>query len=127
MPRLLNLSNKTPFVDHLIPESPTDEDGNPLSPLKAPFQLSNANAAPETVLRPSRARTSLRMPRISDGSTHANIPRTPDPSGQKKHWDAPLFPDLGTEIDVDSPDVSGAVNSIDYEEEVEYMPPKVQG
>jgi hypothetical protein len=127
MPRLLDLTNKTPFANH-IPESPVDHGG--LSPIKAPFQLtacpSDQSHSPETVLRPSRARTSLRAPRVSDGSAHPLIPCTPDPSAQRKPWEAPALVDVSLEVENESPEVS-LKPELDMDADIEYMPPKVAG
>lgn len=124
MPRLLDLTNKTPFASHHVAGSPGSGVGEP--PLKAPFQLATVASAdvPATILRPSRARTSLRMPRISDGSA-SNAPITPAPEGRRKHWE--VLSDGG---DISVGNISNddlGQSSIDLEEEIEYMPPRAVG
>lgn len=125
MPRLLDLTNKTPFGNHHLPDSPGG--GAFGSPLKAPFQLpaSSSLDAPETILRPSKARTSLRVPRVSGGSANGGLPPcTPAPFGRRKHWEA-LSPG-----DVSVEEAAGEVldeAQTDMDDEIEYMPPPVTG
>jgi len=126
MPRLLDLTNKTPFASHHLPESP--KSGALESPLKAPFQLASMTSSdvPDTILRPSRARTSLRMPRMSgSGPSNALPPVTPAPEGRRKHWE--VLSDSGDiSVNDDSNDDLGQP-AIDLEEEIEYMPPRAAG
>lgn len=125
MPRLLDLTNKTPFASHHISKSPNTS--NVESPLKAPFQSATATLAdvPDTILRSSRARTSFRMPRMSGSSANAVPPVTPAPEGRRKHWE--VLSDGG---DISTGNISNddlEWPSIDLEAEIEYMPPPAVG
>lgn len=127
MPRLLDMTNKTPYINHNMPGSPAGGHGGAFgSPLKAPFQLSSNVEVPETIIRPSRARTSLRMPRISGSGGGGGLPPvTPAPEGRGKHWE--ILSDGGDlSVDEVSPEEL-QVPSIPLDDEIEYMPPPVKG
>lgn len=124
MPRLLDLTNKTPFANHTIPESPSGSAFE--SPLKAPFKHRADADAPETVLRPSRARTSVRLPRISGGSTCGGLPPvTPAPEGRRPHWEIVNDGEDASIGEMTVDDIEGP--SMPLDDEVEYMPPPIVG
>ncbi|KAF8320720.1 hypothetical protein DL93DRAFT_2152629 [Clavulina sp. PMI_390] len=115
--RLLDTTNKSRLLNGL-PESPT---GNAFggSPLKT--RSNNGGQVPETVLRPSQARVSLRKPRISGGSTFPGPlpPVTPAPEGRGKHWEV-------GDVSVDEPSIELEEAPVqDLDDEIEYMPPPV--
>ncbi|KAF9519259.1 hypothetical protein BS47DRAFT_84523 [Hydnum rufescens UP504] len=130
MPPLLDLTNKTPFTTRFPHDSPGDTKSTPLKmPFLAPSSpiVLGLDASPETIIRPSRSRFSLRSPRpssqikLGQRSNDDSSFKTPDPLGRRKQWDI-SHGDIS--ISVTGPDVE--VDSIsECDDEIEYMPPPV--
>lgn len=132
MPPLLDLTNKTPFTTRIPHDSSADAKSPPLKmPFLAPSSsiISGLDASPETVIRPSRSRFSLRSPRpslperLGQGSNDKSSFQTPDPLGRRNQWDI-SHGDIS--ISVVGPDVDPESTS-ECDDEIEYMPPPVAG
>ncbi|EED79033.1 predicted protein [Postia placenta Mad-698-R] len=110
------LGDKTPFPNRVANDAQS-QTPSPLNEKLAKLSLEEPGPAivPGALLRPSSARTSLRIPRTSGGKYEFKTPIT-----QGNHWDV-SDGDIDVEPEI-QPDEQEAVQEEDYDE-IEYMPP----
>ncbi|EED78599.1 predicted protein [Postia placenta Mad-698-R] len=110
------LGDKTPFPNRVANDAQS-QTPSPLNEKLAKLSLEEPGPAivPGALLRPSSARTSLRIPRTSGGKYEFKTPIT-----QGNHWDV-SDGDIDVESEIQSEEQE-AVQEEDYDE-IEYMPP----